>query len=101
MIRDIKSLEQFYIVKSSNLECIVLANSFEEAVNMGIKKILKSHGKNTNLSFLISVDKIDEIDIETRIFETVVVLADLGLFKLAEDFRRMSDFFLDKGKNPH
>ena len=67
----------------------------------GLKNILKKYGQNTNLSFIISVDLIKESEIETRLFMTSNVLADLGHFKLAEELDSMSDFFLDKGKNPH
>lgn len=101
MVRNIESLEQFFIVKCSNLECIVLSTSYEDAVVTGLKNILKRYGKNTNLSFIISVDLIKESEIETRLFMTSNVLADLGHFKLAEELDSMSDFFLDKGKNPH
>ena len=101
MIKSIESLENFYIVKCSNLECVVLSSSYEEAVSKGLKNILKKYGQNTNLSFIMSVDLIKNLEIETRLFMTSNVLADLGHFKLAEELDSMSDFFLDKGKNPH
>lgn len=101
MIKSIESLEKFYIVKCSNLECAVLISSYEEAASKGLKNILKKYGQNTNLSFIMSVDLIKDSEIETRLFMTSNVLADLGHFKLAEELDSMSDFFLDKGKNPH
>jgi hypothetical protein len=35
------------------------------------------------------------------VFYTASVLNDLGYFKLAKDLEYLSDFFLDKGENPH
>jgi len=101
MIRHIESQDNFYIVKCSDLECIVLADCYENAVCYGLKNILNKKGSKTNLSFLISVDLIEKYEIDTRIFYTSDILNDLGYFKLAENLASLSDFFLDKGKNPH
>lgn len=101
MIRHLESQDNFYIVKCSDLDCIVLADSYENAVCYGLKKILKEKGSETNLSFIISVDLIKDYEYETKLFYTPDVLNDLGHFKLAEDLANLSDFFLDKGKNPH
>ena len=101
MVKDMESQDDFYIVKLSDLECMVLASSFEEAASNGMKKIINNKGQNTNLSFLISVDKIKNYEIETCLFYTSVILNDLGYFKLSKDLENLSDFFLDKGKNPH
>jgi len=80
---------------------MILANSFEEAAANGLKKILNKLGLKTNLSFLISVDLINNHEIETSIFRTSSILNDLGYFKLAKDLESLSDFFLDKGENTH
>lgn len=101
MFRSLESQLEFYLVKCSDVECMILANSFEEAVNLGLKNILKNKGKSANLSFITSVDLIKNSEIETNIFMTSKVLADLGYFKLAKELESLSDFFLDKGKNPH
>jgi len=101
MVKDIESQDDFYVVKLSDLECVILADSFEEAASDGIKKIIDNKGDKTNLSFWISVDRIKNYEIETRLFYTPVILNDLGFFKLSKDLENLSDFFLDKGKNPH
>jgi len=101
MIRDLESQDNFYIVKCSDLDCMVLADSFENAVCYGLKKILNERGSEANLSFLIGVDLIRNSECETKLFYTPDVLNDLGHFKLANDLASLSDFFLDKGKNPH
>lgn len=101
MIRHLESQDYFYLVKCSDLECMVLSSSFEEAASQGLQNIIKKYGKSTNLSFWLSVDYIKEYEIETKIFYTPNVLNDLGHFKLAKDLSCLSDFFLDKGENPH
>ena len=101
MIRHLESQDNFYIVKCSDIDCMVLADSFENAVCHGLKKILKEKGELTNLSFIISVDLIKDSNHETNLFYTSDILNDLGYFKLAQDLDSLSDFFLDKGKNLH
>jgi len=101
MIKHVESQENFYIVKCSDLECMVLSDSYESAASIGLGKILKNKGSKTNLSFILSVDLIENYEIKTHIFYTSAVLNDLGYFKLSKDLANLSDFFLDKGKNPH
>jgi 3,4-dihydroxy-2-butanone 4-phosphate synthase len=101
MLRNLESQLEFYLVKCSDIECMVMANCSEEAANLGLKNIIKNKGKSANLSFIISVDLIKNSEVETNIFMTSKVLADLGYFKLAKELESLSDFFLDKGKNPH
>ena len=101
MIRSDESQENFYLVTCADLECVVLAASPEEASCLGLKNILKHKGLNTNLSLIISVDFISKHKNETFVFYTASVLNDIGHFKLAKDLESLSDFFLDKGENPH
>jgi hypothetical protein len=101
MIRTLGFQDTFYLVMCADIECMVLANSFEEAATNGLKNILKKLGSKTNLSFLISVDLINNHEIETSIFQTSSILNDLGYFKLAKDLESLRDFFLDKGENSH
>ena len=101
MIRVFESQEHFYLVTCADLECMVLANSPEEASSLGLKNILNKKGQETNLSFITSVDFINKKENETFVFYTASVLNDLGYFKLAKDLEYLSDFFLDKGENPH
>lgn len=101
MIRHLESQDNFYLVKCSDLECMVLSTSFEEAACQGLKDMIKINGTCTNLSFWLSVDHIKEYEIDTNVFYTPKVLNDLGYFKLAKDLASLSDFFLDKGENPH
>lgn len=101
MIRTLECLDNFYLVICADIECMVLASSPEEAASNGLKSILKNTGRESNLSFLISVDFIKNHEIETFIFQTSNILNDLGHFKLAKDLDSLSDFFLDKGENPH
>jgi hypothetical protein len=101
MVKDTKSQDDFYIVRLSDLECMILAGSFQEAASNGVKKIIDNKGRNTNLSFWISVDKIKNYEIETCLFYTSSILNDLGYFNLSKNLENLSDFFLDKGKNPH
>ena len=101
MIRTLGFQDNFYLVMCADIECMVLANSFEEAATNGLKNILKKLGLKTKLSFLISVDLINNHEIETSIFQTSSILNDLGYFKLAKDLESLSDFFLDKGENSH
>ncbi len=51
--------------------------------------------------FIMSVDFLDKKDYETQVFYTSSILNDIGYFKLAKDLESLSDFFLDKGENPH
>jgi len=101
MIRSLESQDSFYLVVCADLECMILASSFEEAATNGLKKILNKLGLKTKLSFLISVDLINNHEIETSIFQTSSILNDLGYFKLAKDLESLRDFFLDKGENSH
>jgi hypothetical protein len=101
MIRSEKSQDDFYLVTCADLECMVLASSPEEASCKALKNIINKKGSNTNLSFIISVNLIKDKEKEIFFFKTSAVLNDLGYFKLAKDFEEMSDFFLDRGKNPH
>jgi hypothetical protein len=101
MIRSLESQENFYIIRFSDSECVVLSNSYEEAACIGLKKIIQSFGNRTNLSFWLSVDNIDSRNIETNLFYAPKVLHDIGYFNLAKNLANLSDFFLDKGKNPH
>jgi len=101
MIRDLDSQEYFYLVTCADLECMVMATSPEEASCRGLKNMLNKKGINTNLSLIISVDYINKHKNETFVFYTASVLNDLGHFKLAKDLESLSDFFLDKGENPH
>jgi len=101
MIRADKCQDNFYLVICADIECMILANSFEEAATNGLKKILNKLGVKTNLSFLLSVDLINNHEIETSLFQTSSVLNDLGYFKLAKDLESLSAFFLDKGENTH
>ena len=59
MIRTLGFQDKFYLVICADIECMILANSFEEAAANGLKKILNKLGLKTNLSFLISVDLIN------------------------------------------
>lgn len=97
MIRTDKCQDNFYLVMCADIECMVLASSFQEAANNGLKNIIKKYSSETNLSFLISVDLINNHETETSIFTTSTILIDIGYFKLAKDLETMSDFFLDKG----
>lgn len=101
MIRSFESQEYFYIVTCADLECMVMASSPEEASCLGLKTILNKKGQETNLSFITSVDFINKKENETFVFYTSSILNDLGYFKLAKDLESLSDFFLDKGENPH
>ena len=101
MIRTDKCQDNFYLVMCADIECMVLASSFQEAANNGLKNIIKKFNSEANLSFLISVDLINNHEIETSIFHTSSILNDLGYFKLAKDLESLSDFFLDKGENSH
>jgi len=101
MIRSLENQDKFYLVKCSDLECMVLSDSYESAASIGLGKILKNRGSETNLSFILSVDLVEDYEIKTEIFSTSAVLNDLGYFKLSKDLANLSDFFLDKGKNPH
>jgi len=101
MIRSFESQEYFYLVTCADLECMVMANSPEEASCIGLRNILNKKGQDTNLSFITSVDFINKKENETFVFYTSSILNDLGHFKLAKDLESLSDFFLDKGENSH
>lgn len=101
MIRSLESQDYFYLVTCADLECVVLSSCFEEAACYGLKKILEEKKSSANLSFIISVDFLDKKDYETQVFYTSNILNDIGYFKLAKDLESLSDFFLDKGENPH
>ena len=51
MIRTLGFQDKFYLVVCADIECMILANSFEEAAANGLKKILNKLGLKTNLSF--------------------------------------------------
>jgi len=95
-----QSLKKVYRVGSADWNTEVSSYSEQEAASIGLQNVLNKTGKKTNLSFLIEVEE-NIYGSELHLFKTSSVLADIGFFKLAEEFSRMSDFFLDKGKNPH
>ena len=95
-----QSLKKVYRVGSADWNIEVLSYNEQEAASIGLQNVLNKTGKKTNLSFLIEVEE-NIYGSELHLFKTSSVLADIGFFKLAEEFSRMSDFFLDKGKNPH
>ena len=101
MIRSLESQDYFYLVTCADLECVVLSSSFEEAACSGLKKILEEKKSETNLSFIMSVDLGGRRIIKKQVFYTSSILNDVGYFKLAKDLESLSDFFLDKGENPH
>ena len=68
MIRTLGFQDNFYLVMCADIECMVLANSFEEAATNGLKNILNKLGLKTNLSFLISVDFIKNHEINIYSF---------------------------------
>ncbi len=95
-----QSLKKVYRVGSADWNTEVLSCNEQEAASIGLQNVLNKTGKKTNLSFLIEVEE-NIYGSELHLFKTSSVLADIGFFKLAEEFSRMSDFFLDKGKNTH
>jgi hypothetical protein len=100
MFRNSKSQDFFYRVQCSDTETIVLALSAEEAASSGVRSILKKYGEKTELSFIVSVDKITSDSLEIEIFSTPEILADCGFFTLSKKLFDLRDFYLDKDNSP-
>jgi hypothetical protein len=98
MFRDIESQDFFYLVGLANHETVVLAENVNEAASIGVKKILKKHGNETNVSMAVVVTKIKENTDNCEVFSFSEVLGDIGLFSLAKEMSNISDFLLDTGK---
>jgi hypothetical protein len=98
MFRDIESQDFFYLVGLANHETVVLAENINEAASIGVKKILKKHGNETNVSMAVVVTKIKENTDSCEVFSFSEVLGDIGLFSLAKEMSNISDFLLDTGK---
>lgn len=99
MIRYEKSQDYFYRVSSSNWEYMVLAKNDIEACEKALLEILKDD--QSNISFIAKIDKIMETKIKVSFVYIPEILHDLGYFELSKNLSHLSDFFLDKGKNPH
>jgi len=101
MYRESESQNKFYLIKCADWEYMTLAETCEEAASIALKEVLEINGKNTNLSFTMCVDQINNSEIITDYIYVPKVLEDIGYFNLSNELSSLSDFFLDKGKNPH
>jgi len=99
MIKDEKSQDYFYRVSSSDWECMVLAKNDIEACEKALLEVLKD--EKVNLSFIAKIDKILNYNIKVSFIYIPEILHDLGFFELSKNLSNLSDFFLDKRKNPH
>jgi len=88
-----------FTVKCSDWSVDIEASSFSEACSKGLELMISRIGSNLNLSFIICAE--NKISKEIEIFDTSLVLADVGFFNLSKNLSELSDFFLDKGENPH
>lgn len=95
-----KNQEVSYSVSSSDWTENVSADCFLSAAVKGLKSQIGKNKEKTNLSFIISVEKQDDLEKEMDVFYTSEILAELGLHQLSKELSQISDFFLDKGKNP-
>lgn len=98
MFRDTKSQLHFYRVAMSDCETMVLSSSFEEAAATGLTNMLDKFKKDTNISFAVIVDKIQEESFETEVFSTCTILDNIGYFSLSKKISSLSEFLLDKSK---
>jgi hypothetical protein len=80
---------------------MVLAENIDEAASKALKEVLELKGKNTSLSFTMCVEEIADEKINLDFVYVPKILEDIGLFNLSNELSSLSDFFLDKGKNPH
>lgn len=99
MIRKEKSQEVFYRITCSDWQFMTLAESYIDACAAAFKEILKD--KNSNVSFVAYVDEIKNNSIKRNFIYVPEILQDLGYYKLSKELSMLSDFFLDKRKNPH
>tara|TARA_B100000214_G_C23724232_1_gene515731 strand:+ start:152 stop:457 length:306 start_codon:yes stop_codon:yes gene_type:complete len=98
MFRDQKSQDYFFRVQCGGVETMVLSHGPSEAASEGLKKIIEKFGENTQLSFVMSVDKVTNDNLEIEIFSTPEILADCGFFSLSKELLDLRNFFLDKDK---
>jgi hypothetical protein len=101
MYRDLENQEKFYRIKCADWEYMTLAENVEEAASKALKNVIDLKGENCNLSFSMCVEEIGDSVIHLDFMYVPKVLEDIGLFKLSNELSSLSDFFLDKGKNPH
>ncbi len=99
MIRKEKSQDLFYRISCSDWQYMTLAESYTDACTIAFKEILKD--KNNNISFIACVDELKDESIERYFIYVPEILQDLGYYKLSKELSNLSDFFLDKRKNPH
>ena len=53
MIRTDKCQDNFYLVICADIECMVLAGSFQEAANNGLKNIIKKYSSEAKNYFIL------------------------------------------------
>lgn len=99
MVRREKSQDLFYRISCSDWQYMTLAESYVDACTIAFKEILKD--KNNNISFIACVDEINNESIKRNFIYVPEILQDLGYYKLSKELSNLSDFFLDKRKNPH
>lgn len=97
MFRKSESQDFFYKVALSDIETVVLCKNHSEAAATGVEKIVKNFGKNTNISFSVVVEKIDDHQENIEIFDVSQVMEDIGMFSLSKKISDIRDYFLDKG----
>lgn len=96
-----KNQKNFFKVVCADWTRLIFSNTPEEAVSKALQDVVNKKGEKAHLSFFISAEEYKIEDPELFLYETSFVLSDLGYFKLSKNLSSLSDFFLDKGKNPH
>ena len=101
MFKTEESQEDFYLVECADWQSIILSCSYAEAATIALKEVIEKLGKNTKLSLLMNIKKVNDSDDKIEFLHVPEVLTDLGHYKLAKDLSSLSSFFLDKGETLH
>ena len=82
MIRNISSKKKFFLVSASDWQVVVETETKEEAAIIGFKKAYKIFKENLNLSSVICVCDLSDlegtIEHETHLFYAPMVILDAG-----------------------
>lgn len=90
-----------YKISCADWETVVEDENSKSACSKALKNMLEKHGPKLNVGFWMHIETLNSRDQDYEFIDVSSVFADLGCFKLSKNLSELSDFFLDKGKNPH
>jgi len=93
MIRNISSEKKFFLVSASDWQTVIHCNTKEEAAAMGFRKAYAVYKQNLNLSTVICVCDLSDLETATEhdvdVFYAPSVILDAGFPELSRDLEMM------------